>query len=86
MKQKYYLELTDKTTGDYIFQSRFFNKPQALDKWLAKNIDFIDFKRCGCYVMLGEYKDDCWVFEKVYSYIDKEIFLNLKEKYNNEKV
>lgn len=32
MKQKYYLELTDKTTGDYIFQSRFFNKPQALDK------------------------------------------------------
>lgn len=81
MKQKYYLELTDKTTGNYIFQSRYFRTPQAVDKWVVKNIDFIDFNCCKAYVMIAEYNNGCWEINKYYSYIDKEIFLNLKEKY-----
>lgn len=81
MKSKYYLELTDKTTGDHIFQSRYFRTPQAVEKWLATNIDFIDFNSCGAYIMIAEYENDCWNINKFYSYIDKEIFLNLRGKY-----
>lgn len=84
MKQKYYLELTDKTTGDYIFQSRYFSTPQVVEKWLAKNIDFIDFNSCGAYIMMAEYENDCWNINKHYSYIDRIIFLNLKERYNGK--
>lgn len=82
--KKYYLEITDKQTDDYIFQSRDFNRPQAVEKWLVKNIDYIDFNSCGVYIMIQEYKNNCWCIDKYYSYIDKEIFLNLKEKYKNE--
>lgn len=84
MKQKYYLELTDKTTGDYIFQSKYFRTPQAVEKWLTTNIDFIDFNSCGVYIMIAEYENDCWNINKYYSYIDKEIFLNLKEYYDEK--
>lgn len=81
MKQKYYLELTDKTTGEYIFQSRYFRTPQVVEKWLATNIDFINFNSCGVYIMIAEYENDCWNINKYYSYINKEIFLNLRRKY-----
>lgn len=84
MKQKYYLELTDKTTGDCIFQSRYFRTPQAVEKWLVTNIDYINFNSCGAYIMIAEYENDCWNINKYYSYIDRIIFLNLKERYNGK--
>lgn len=79
MIRKYYFELINKITGDYILQSKYFKTTEALEKWLARNIDFIDFNTCKGYIMIADYKNDCWEINKSYSYIDKEIFLNLKE-------
>lgn len=84
MKLKYYLELTDKTTGDCIFQSRYFRTPQAVEKWLVTNIDYINFNSCGAYIMIAEYENDCWNINKYYLYIGRRIFLNLKERYNGK--
>lgn len=83
-KHKYYFEIIDKTTGDYIFQSKFFRTPKAVEKWLSTNIDYIDFNSCGAYIMIAEFENDCCNINKYYSYIDIDIFYNLKETYKNE--
>lgn len=82
--KKYYFEIANKKDGEYTFQSGFFNTTKSLEKWIGKYIDFIDFSKSMGYIMIAEYKNDCWEINKCYSYIDEKIFKNLKETYKNE--
>lgn len=78
--KKYYLEITNKEDGLFMFQSKWFRTPQQVKKWVAENIDHIDFENYYVNIMFSEFNKDEYGDILRHSYIDYVIFKNLKNR------
>ena len=80
--KKYYIEITDLESGDFMFQSKWLKSPRTAEKWIAENVDHIDFINFSVFIMVADFDEEgCFDNIRRYSYIDGHIFANLKEKY-----
>ena len=91
---EYYMQIVNKDTLEYVFQSKSFKTPKQLNCWLAKNCDFINFDKYKCYIMQRTYNmsmprtfypqtTEKFPLDLKYSYIDQEIMDSIKEQYKH---
>ena len=80
--KKYYLELVDKYEEcNFVFQSKWFNNLTQLEKWIAHNVDFIDFNKYYADIMYCDFKkhEAGDIFR--YGTLTRTEFAELKMKY-----
>ena len=80
--KRYYIEMSDIQSEEYVFQSKWFKTPRTAEKWLAENVDYIDFVNLYVNILYADFdEEENYDDIKRYSYIDAHIFANLKQKY-----
>ena len=82
--KRYYVEIGNYETQDYIMQSKWFKTPRQAEKWYANNIDYVDFENYYVNIMVADFTDQYYDNILKYSYIDNEISNNLKTLYQKE--
>jgi len=83
--KRYYIEITNVETQDYLMQSKWFTTAKQCEKWLANNIDYIDFDNYALSLMVADFYDDNYDNIMQLYYITAENFNNLKRLYKGEK-